>query len=616
LRCQPSCFTEEQTRRQQIGATFKTQPPHVTTTADDDDEEEEEEEEEEDWESDEDEEDAELDEGLAERLRILADARALKVHAVAFLHPEKKNFNKYFLLEGTDPAVFGRNYFGRYSAPETEDRELADERAHVLAEAAALKKSAVDFLHPEVGVASTDGACFGRNYFGRYSAPETEDDEFADERAEIMEEATALKKSAVDYLHPEIGVKVTDGTCFGRNYFGRYSAPETENSELASESANVLAEAAALKKSAVAFLHPEVGVTASDGACFGRNYFGRFSAPETEDDEFADERAEIMEDAAALKNLAAEYLHPEIGVKVSDGTLFGRNYFGRNSAPETEDIELANDRALVLAEAAALKMAVDCLHPEVGVTSTDGACFGRNYFGRYSAPETEDDEFADERAVIMKEAAALKKYAVDYLHPEIGVKVTDGTCFGRNYFGRYSAPETEDSELANERANVLAEAAALKKSAVDFLHPEIGVKVSDGTLFCRNYFGRYSALEIEDKELADERALVLAEAAALKKMAVDYFHPEVGVTFTDGACFGRNYFGRYSAPETEDDEFEEERAEIMEEAAALKKLAAAVKGANLPSIKSAKLSSLDNNVSVTKRSASSVNLFGLSEEVF
>ena len=56
--------------------------------------------------------------------------------------------------------------------------------------------------------------------------------------------------------------------------------------------------------------------------------------------------------------------------------------------------------------------------------------------------------------------------------------------------------------------------------------------------------------------------------------------------------------------------------EIMEEAAALKKLAAAVKGANLPSIKSAKLSSLDNNVSVAKRSASSVNLFGLSEEVF
>jgi len=469
----------------------------------------EEEEEEEEEESDEDGEDAELDEGLAERLRILADARALKVHAVAFLHPEKRNFNKYFLLEGTDPTVFGRNYFGRYSAPVTEDREDADERAHVLAEAAAIKKSAVDYLHPEVGVTSTDGACFGRNYFGRYSAPETEDDEFADERAEIMEEAAALKKLAGDYLHPEVGEKVTDGACFGRNYFCRYSAPETEDKEL------------------------------------------------------ADERAEIMEEAALLKKLAVDYLHPEVGVKV-----------------------------------------------------TDGACFGRNYFGRYSAPETEDKELADERAHVLAEAAALKKSAVDYLHPEVGVKVTDGACFGRNYFGRYTALDTEDKELADERANVLGETAALKKSAADYLHPEVDVKVSDGTLFGRNYFGRYSAPETEDKELADERAHVVAEAAALKKMAVDYLHPEVGVTSTDGACFGRNYFVRYSAPETEDDEFEEERAEIMEEAAALKKLAAAVKAANLPSIKSAKLTSLDNNVSVAKRSASSVNLFGLSEEVF
>ena len=93
-------------------------------------------------------------------------------------------------------------------------------------------------------------------------------------------------------------------------------------------------------------------------------------------------------------------------------------------------------------------------------------------------------------------------------------------------------------------------------------------------------------------------------------------HPEVGVTSTEGACFGRNYFNRYSAPEVEDEEVADERAEILEDAAALKRLAAVVKGANLPSIKSAKLSSSDNNVGATKRSASTVNLFGLSEEVF
>merc|ERR1711957_306302 len=182
-----------------------------------------------------------------------------------------------------------------------EDMEEAEERALVLAEAAALKKSAVDYMHPEVGVTSTDGVCFGRNYFGRASAAEMEDDEFADERAEILEEAAALKKLAADYMHPEVGVTATDGAAFGRNYFSRPSAPEMEDMEEAEERALVLAEAAALKKSAVDYMHPEVGVTSTDGVCFGRNYFGRASAVEMEDDVFADERAEILEAAAALK---------------------------------------------------------------------------------------------------------------------------------------------------------------------------------------------------------------------------------------------------------------------------------------------------------------------------
>jgi hypothetical protein len=332
----------------------------------------------------------------------------------------------------------------------------------------------------------------------------------------------------------------------------------------------VLAEAAALKKSAVDYSHPEVGVKAADGACFGRDYFTRYSAPETEDDEFADERAEIMEETAALKKLAAAYFHPEMGVKAADATLFGRNYFNRYSAPETEDCEVAEERARVLAE-----------------------------------------------------AAALKKSAVDYSHPEVGVKAADGTCFGRNYFNRYSAPETEDMEALAERLRILDDARSLKILAVAYLHPEkVGfnrhflLEGTDPAVFGRNYFNRYSAPETEEFEVAEERARVLAEAAALKKVAMEHMHPEVGVTSIDGACFGRNYFNRYSAPEVEDEEVADERAEILEDAAALKRLAAVVKGANLPSIKSAKLSSSDNNVGATKRSASTVNLFGLSEEVF
>ena len=66
---------------------------------------------------------------MAERRRILADARALKILSMVYLHPEKKAFNAWSMKEGTDPTVFGRNYFNRPSAPETEDDEFDDERA-------------------------------------------------------------------------------------------------------------------------------------------------------------------------------------------------------------------------------------------------------------------------------------------------------------------------------------------------------------------------------------------------------------------------------------------------------------------------------------------------------
>ena len=240
---------------------------------------------------------------------------------------------------------------------------------------------------------------------------------------------------------------------------------------------------------------------------------------------------------------------------------------------------------------------------------TDPTVFGRNYFNRPSAPETEDDEFDDERAEILEEAAALKKLAIDYMHPEAGVKTSDASLFGRNYFDRPSAPETEDVEFANERAAVLAEMAALKKLAVDYMHPEIGVtSTCGGASFGRNYFYRYSAPETEDFEVAEERTRVLAEAAALEKLAIDYMHPEIAFVATvDGAVYGRNFFTRFAAPVPEDD--------ILDDSG-LKSLAVAIKNANLPGIKSVKTSSYDINADAPKRSESAVNLFGLGEEVF
>jgi len=74
----------------------------------------------------------------------------------------------------------------------------------------ALKKSVVDWTRPEIGVVTSDATACGRNYFTRFSADEMEEDEYADERAECLEEAAALKKAAVDYMHPEVGVTSCD----------------------------------------------------------------------------------------------------------------------------------------------------------------------------------------------------------------------------------------------------------------------------------------------------------------------------------------------------------------------------------------------------------------------
>ena len=172
--------------------------------------------------------------------------------------------------------------------------------------------------------------------------------------------------------------------------------------------------------------------------------------------------------------------------------------------------------------------------------------------------------------------------------------------------------DKEFEEFLNEKRRILKEAHILKTLAVAFIHPEVPVRTTDGACFGRNYFNRASAPETEDDELADERAEILAEAAALKKLAVDYMHPEVGVTSVDGTYFGRNYFNRASAPETEDFVA---NSQLSSQISSLHSLAATIKGANLPSSKSSKLD-LDNvSPNAGKKSASSVNLFGLTDEV-
>merc|ERR1712238_400789 len=185
------------------------------------------------------------------------------------------------------------------------------------------------------------------------------------------------------------------------------------------------------------------------------------------------------------------------------------------------------------------KAAADYAHPEMGIMMLDCTVFGRNYFNRFSAPEVVDEDI-EEQGQVLADVRALKKAAVGYAHPEVEVVTSDPSVYGCNYFNRVSAPEVEDEDI-EERAFILAEAIALKKAAVDYAHPEFEVSTSDPSVYGRNYFNRLSAPEFEDEDI-EEKAMILAEAIALKKAAVDYAHPEFEVSASDPSVHGRNYF--------------------------------------------------------------------------
>ena len=86
-----------------------------------------------------------------------------------------------------------------------------------------------------------------------------------------------------------------------------------------------------------------------------------------------------------------------------------------------------------------------------------------------------------QRALILSDVIALRKAAVGYAHPEVGVSSSDPSVHGCNYFNRFSAPEVEDEDI-EEQAQILANVRALKMSAVDYAHPEVRVTSSDPTL--------------------------------------------------------------------------------------------------------------------------------------
>merc|ERR1712157_699598 len=151
-------------------------------------------------------------------------------------------------------------------------------------------------------------------------------------------------------------------------------------------------------------------------------------------------------------------------------------------------------------------------------------------------------------------AAMLKELATNYQHPEVKVDSSDATLFGRNYFNRFDGSEVVEEEDAEERAQILADAAALKKEAVYYNCPEAPVDV-DPTAFGRNFFTAYSDSEVDE----EEREQILGEATMLKELATNYQQPEVKVDSSDATLFGRNYFNRFDGTELNEEEDAEER---------------------------------------------------------
>ena len=249
-----------------------------------------------------------------------------------------------------------------------------------------------------------------------------------------------------------------------------------------------------------ATLSPEVSATPHPSVAFLSTDF----------DEFLAERRQILSDARALRHLAIAFLHPELPVVTSDAAARARCYFNRASAFEQESVEESEVRTQILADAAALKMhAIMYAHPELPVVTSDATSTARCYFDRASAFEQESVEESEERAQILADSAALKERAIMYAHPELPVVTSDATSTARCYFDRASAFEQESVEESEERAQILADSAALKERAIMYAHPELPVVTSDATATARCYFDRASATY--DEEIVSTHAYSKAE---------------------------------------------------------------------------------------------------------
>ena len=151
----------------------------------------------------------------------------------------------------------------------------------------------------------------------------------------------------------------------------------------------------------------------------------------------------------------------------------------------------------------------------------------------------------------------------------------------------------------------------LRQAARQYLYPEESVVSSDATSYGRCYFGRYSAIEQESVEESEEHQNLLNDALALKRLAMDYMHPEVRIVTSDLAACARCYFDSISAVRQDSYEEAEEQHKILVDALNLKILA----GLSLPKSKTLpNTMELDSKVQNVSKSYSAVHLYGLDDD--
>jgi hypothetical protein len=112
-------------------------------------------------------------------------------------------------------------------------------------------------------------------------------------------------------------------------------------------------------------------------------------------------------------------------------------------------------------------------------------------------------------------------------------------------------------------------------------------------------------------EESEEHQNVLNDALALKRLAMDYMHPEVRIVTSDLAACARCYFDSISAVRQDSYEEAEEHHKILVDALNLKILA----GLSLPKSKTLpNTMELDSKVQNVSKSYSAVHLYGLDDD--